>query len=290
MVEQNKVSVCKLCGVTTTLRLSHIYPKFILRWLKQTGTGLLRSGENLNVRVQDGFKCYMLCQQCEIKFGKLEDYFAKNIFHPIVNNETSDFRYDDRLFKFVVSIMWRLLHFSMLDDSDRSEYFQSMVLRAEEKWRKYLLDLEGLDEFDSLHLLVGVDVVKEESLVTPERMIMYMARYLDAGITDDNIDYCVGFIKLPRFFFLIPLSGFDNSAVFNTEIFKEGGHYITTDAIVQDATWGNLLLDRVNQFEREINSIKPSQRQKMFDVGIEKWNQFKDKDLGDIIKYQNGDD
>lgn len=40
-----------LCGETKPLRNSHIIPKFVFDWIKETGTGALRSGQNMNIRI-----------------------------------------------------------------------------------------------------------------------------------------------------------------------------------------------------------------------------------------------
>ncbi|HLO69825.1 MAG TPA: hypothetical protein VK167_03095 [Flavipsychrobacter sp.] len=177
----------------------------------------------------------------------------------------------------------------MLKDKDRNEYFQNIIEQVEQKWRNYLLNNEELKEFNCLHLLIGVDVTRNDEnneINIPDRIITYMARYLDSGITDDGEDYCIGFLKLPRFFFLIPLSGFSGVNLYNTDIYKDGGVYNINKARVEDGTWAHLILDRVKQFESALDNMSPTQRQKMIDIGIERWDDFKNKDLGDILNYQ----
>src|SRR5689334_12061905 len=104
---------CNLCNEERDLRESHIIPKFIFKWLKDTGTGYLRSSNNLNQRVQDGTKEPFLCSECEERFSKAETYFAQKVFKPIVNNATS-FEYSDNFFYAIISILWRLLKHTYL--------------------------------------------------------------------------------------------------------------------------------------------------------------------------------
>ena len=69
-MKQLTLSACALCHDKSELELSHIIPKFVLRYLKETSAGLLRSAENPNAVVQDGEKHYMLCGKCEDLFRK----------------------------------------------------------------------------------------------------------------------------------------------------------------------------------------------------------------------------
>ncbi len=281
---------CKLCNQYRDLKLSHIYPKFIIKWLKDTGTGYLRGGQNLNVRVQDGLKTYLLCSECEDRFGKLEKYFAENIFYPVVNDGIADFKYDSRLFKFVISILWRFFHHSMLEE-EKGQFSYEKILLAEKEWRDYLLCEDNPPrDFNKLHLLVGVDVVENKSaskIDIPDGIIHYMARYIDAGVTGNCMDCCIAFIKLPRFFFLIPIFGFSDNEMINTEISINEGIYRSNSAIIKDTTIGHLILDRAKQYQEAKKKISPNQRQKMIDVGTKQRKEIEEKDLGRILKYQN---
>lgn len=67
---------CALCGEDKELQLSHIIPKFIGKYLKNTSIGNIRSHENPNRIAQDIEKHYMLCHDCEELFSASERYFA----------------------------------------------------------------------------------------------------------------------------------------------------------------------------------------------------------------------
>src|ERR1035437_4486865 len=105
---------CLLCQNQRALRKSHLIPKYIFKWLKDTGSGHLRSCENLNLRIQDGPKHHLLCQDCKDLFSGFETYFAKQIFYPIVNEGATIFCYNEKLQKFVISVLWRLIKHDFL--------------------------------------------------------------------------------------------------------------------------------------------------------------------------------
>lgn len=48
---------CRLCGQSKPLQVSHIIPRFIVEWFKETSaTPYIRTGDEPNRRVQDGPK------------------------------------------------------------------------------------------------------------------------------------------------------------------------------------------------------------------------------------------
>src|SRR5690349_5817104 len=103
---------CRLCGHDTELRLSHILPAFVFRWKRETsGNGHLRSASEPNLRVQDGYKCYWMCGDCEGRLGKSEALFSKRLFYPWTEDSGGRIRYSNWLMHFSVSLSWRVLCF-----------------------------------------------------------------------------------------------------------------------------------------------------------------------------------
>jgi hypothetical protein len=276
---------CKLCNEEATLMHSHIFPKFIFNWIKKSGSGYLRSGEDFNIRRQDGWKAYILCAKCEDRFSKLETYFSKSFFHPVVSGGMVQFQYDERLFQFVISIIWRILHYSMLEDQ-KGFFSYHFLQNAEGEWRDYLLGRSNLVNFNKLHLLIGVDVAEDDPDVeVPSKFVQYMARSVDSGCTDDEKSYCIAFIKIPRFLFIIPLSGFDESQVVKTEVFSEGGSYDINSAVIQDPNISGMLLNRVKELELALQKMSVNQLRTIEKLVDEKWDDFADKDLGEVIQH-----
>ncbi len=117
--------ICALCSKEDDLRISHIMPKFFIRWLKHSGVGFIRESRNFNIRKTDGPKLLMLCSRCEGMFSKNEAFFANSIFFPIVENSLKSFQYDKRLAHFLISVLWRLIEYEALPNSSNKTTYQS---------------------------------------------------------------------------------------------------------------------------------------------------------------------
>src|SRR6266852_6963280 len=74
--------ICRLCQQTGNLEESHILPRFVIRWQRDTAVSAIREAERPNVRTQDGTKLPFLCSKCEDRFEKWETPFATEVFHP----------------------------------------------------------------------------------------------------------------------------------------------------------------------------------------------------------------
>jgi len=97
---------CAYCGAHGELVESHILPKWtIRRALEGPVTGRLRGSDNVNKRVQDGEKIYLLCSECEGKFSKLEGV-ASRAFD--AGNVAHGSTYSKEFVLFLTSIVWRI--------------------------------------------------------------------------------------------------------------------------------------------------------------------------------------
>ena len=72
-----ETACCKLCGENRQILESHIIPKFVFRWMKNTG-GLpyIRFSGSIDKRSQDGPKIKLLCEACEMLLNQWETEFA----------------------------------------------------------------------------------------------------------------------------------------------------------------------------------------------------------------------
>lgn len=282
------MEICNLCAQPRILRKSHVFPKFIFKWLKETGTGKLRGSWNYNQRVQDGIKITFLCSECENLFSKAETYFSKEIFYPVVNERSDQFNYNDKLFYFAVSVFWRLLKYDILNQEQKNLHY-STLLNAEKEWREYLFNGHQIKNFNRLHLLIAVDPLRskdleENNITVPERFVQYMGRMTDGGIAD-NDEVCMIYIKLPRFMFILPLIGFDEEKLVNTRISESEGIYILEQAAILDSTIGDFFIERVKTMNKMFDKISPAQRKKMRQKTVDEWDEILKKDLGKIIEY-----
>ena len=115
---------CALCGLVKPLQRSHIIPKFVYRYIKETSaTGFLRHAMVPNQRIQDGIKIDLLCLECERLFSKDEDCFKDNIFDQIILEKKYDLRYGEPFLRFAASISWRVIKYFQ-----REKAFPSVTL------------------------------------------------------------------------------------------------------------------------------------------------------------------
>lgn len=133
---------CALCCQTKELQLSHIIPHFVGRKLTNTSPGGIRSSNEPNRAIQDIFKEYMLCTECEERFSAKERWFANYIFNPYIDKKEKTFSYDERLTYFIVSVSWRTLY-GDLEKYSQDPFFDKdnllTLFRAEQIMREYLL-------------------------------------------------------------------------------------------------------------------------------------------------------
>jgi hypothetical protein len=152
------MGTCRLCKKNTRLNNSHIIPSFIGKWLKETSiTGFLRHSKEPNLRKQDLITMDLLCSECENIFSKYENYFAKTIFYPYVQEELDEsgvaqaniktIKYNESLLKFVISLQWRQLvseqiQFGEKDDltSKDLDKFKKRMGICIDTWGQYLRD------------------------------------------------------------------------------------------------------------------------------------------------------
>ncbi|MCB2353916.1 hypothetical protein [Clostridium estertheticum] len=155
---------CALCGQTKELELSHIVPKFVIRYLKKTSLGAIRNKENLNKVVQDGEKHYLLCGDCEDLFSIYETKFANKFFYPYMKDDVKEFNYDSDLYYFLTSVSWRSLYLDILDFVEHSEkvgidlQIINCLIEKERGMREYLLkkqpNVKGIEN----HILFFEDI------------------------------------------------------------------------------------------------------------------------------------
>lgn len=276
-----------MCGKKRHLESSHLIPKFIFKWIKDSGTGFMRTNENFNRRIQDGFKAPFLCGSCEDLFSKHETYFANKIFYPAVDHDIAIVTYSNQFYRFVISVLWRLLKHSIMEE-EKHQGFYSELVKLEQSWREYLLDPAAECTDEGLHMLSGVDVaetVGDDPIDIPAMMIQYMARMVDAGITDSPTK-CLLFLKIPRFLFIYQLYGFEHADFSGTLIFPVGGTLDRNAGAITDTDIGDFFLDRVRMIEDMFNKMSDSQKEKIRSFSSEKWQSVDEKDLGAILRYK----
>ncbi len=189
------MSKCRLCQKEASLKKSHLHPKFVYDWLKETGTtGRLRGAENVNIPVQDGDKIELLCNDCEQRFSVNEKYFAENIFYPYVNSldefmrrieKEQVFSYDERLLRFIISLQWRraVTKPKVFSDFNNSDKMNREVVKAEQAWSDYLLEKRKDTGVGSTYMIFFWNFIEAEGASfegLPPRINSHLLRNVDS--------------------------------------------------------------------------------------------------------------
>ncbi|MCC5906213.1 MAG: hypothetical protein JJU13_08410 [Balneolaceae bacterium] len=263
---------CSLCNKPDVeLQNSHIIPKFIFRFIKKTGgSDFLRFAENPNKRVQDGFKRYLLCLDCEQLLNTWETDFSKQLFYPYYDNKEIILNYNDWLIKFCVSISWRNLILSKLDNNLEHLTPKQLVTAnlALKVWGDYLLGKKPNPGSFEQHLLL-LDSVEEHTF-KPEDVPPTLNRYLNRAVDLDIMaspNQVFIYTKLPLFLIIGIIDMKSSKKWVNTKVKLSGKISSKVDRKIS-----GLIGDRINaggkKMAKILQSYSPNQ-QKLIDNTIE---------------------
>lgn len=239
--------VCSLCKQKRELILSHIIPRFIGKWIKDTSaTGLLRGVIEPNKRLQDLPKIKLLCVDCEKTLSKYESYFANKVFYPFFQDDIEGIEYDDNLIKFIISLTWRTLLFTYDKQIDENPWIKEHLYLAEESWRRFLLGDEILDESYEHHFIF-LDYIKPSDDI-PNDFYWYTLRGVDATLVcNKNTIFC--YVHLPWMIMVSNIFPKKSKGWINTQIHSHGK--LTKRAFIDDPLFRNFLLQRISMATRD---------------------------------------
>lgn len=196
-------SECMLCGNEAELRLSHLIPKFIGRWLKETSaTGYLRGSRNINKRSQDILKEKWLCHDCEQLFSGWEKAFAEAIFRPHMDDVGSRFNYGPWMSRFCASMSWRSLSYMTWNNDS-----EPVVAEYKAEWDDANLALKDylLGRIDTLgryeQHVIPVEGVSEVMGEVSPRLNRYLMRSIHTDLIASKTVRMV-YTKIPGFIIL----------------------------------------------------------------------------------------
>lgn len=265
---------CKLCHKEKELQESHIIPKFVYKWMKQTGTGRFRQGLNINKPIQDGIKEFLLCKDCEQEFSKREDWFKKHVFNSFINKRETTFHPSNNLEYFGVSLLWRVLVY--FKDDGNIYKFKEKLNEAEIEWRKYLYKKEGLKKYNSIHLMCNPDDIEISN--APQNIYSYLLRDVDIEIGESD-GKCFIYAKFARFIFIGVIKGIENSSFIETDISQSMNTNIQR---INDSDLGGFIFNRAKN-SKKFEDLSKEQQEKntqYFEKRIDKikgndyWDQF----------------
>jgi hypothetical protein len=199
---------CRLCEQDSDLQESHIIPKFVYTYLKDTSpTKKIREANNVNLRKQDGIKLHWLCKACELKFSSWEKYFSENIFHPLQDGQ-NPVSYNDNFLKFCVSISWRVLKYILEQKyiSDFSDEIQIKIQNALSEWKKFLLNQSANPGMHEQHFYNLSGTIENSTLPTSSNIHRYLQRSIAIDVVNWGPKVVIVYTKFPG----LILTGFIN--------------------------------------------------------------------------------
>lgn len=272
---------CRLCQCDKELVKSHIFPKFIIDWMKRDSGPYLRGGLNPNRRLQDGFKRNLLCRGCEDIIGRAENWFAQEFFRPFMNSFQLEFDYGPELFRFLISLHWRVLTDFLDRHASAVPNFLSVLREAEEQWRLFLLDGKPVPVHREVHLLfLDVNVNRKQPVRNLNR---YLVNGVD-GVVVRSDTRCGVYSKFLRFLSYAWVSPIDRTLWVNTAVDPAGGH-MTARQQMNDADAGAAISDRARRIGEQFNkNVSGHQREKISQWVIDNAEKVVKSDLGRALE------
>ena len=249
--------ICALYGNETDLMESHIFPKFVIKHTKKTGSKFLRKLVEPNKREQDGIKNHLLSFKAEQDFSVREKWFAENIFHPYLNGQT-DLGYDENLYYFSISFLWRILlsEFKTTAYIDNQWYFK-LLQEVSEEWKQFLRKDILPKRFHNVNLFL-TDRIKSHS-TDLKGVDFYFTRALDGTIvTGPDEKHLILYGKFNRFIFWSVIKSPEYlDELYDVEIHPKGG----TIEVPQKLEYEPIITFITNRIKKTNEFALPSEAQ-----------------------------
>lgn len=260
-MQKKERGICALTLEECELRMSHIYPKFIIDHLRQRGGARLRCVGNPTKVLQDGHKVHLLGEYAEQEFSKREKWFAENLFVPFCNGQLSKSKivYRDELYYFCLSLLWRSLFW--VKDSIIGETFQQKCNQAFEEWRIFLNGGSYPPTFNRIYMMpitpLLFDDIPQQSFTLQQwnEVEWYIHRDIDTALFDLIPNNSAFFCKIPFFFFWAEIDRDDTNLNYGLRILPNGGkidfkHYHISRGYVK-----SYILTRIIMESQKIDEI-----------------------------------
>jgi len=248
--------ICNLFDNECDLRESHIFPKFVIEYMKETGSRFLRNLVNPNQRFQDGPKMFLLSEKAEQEFSKREKKFAENIFLPYLEKEQKEFYYNDYLFYFSISMLWRVLQTHKEHPNIINQPFYGLLKDVENNWKQFLKNYTYPKDYDKIHLFFTDRVLEHNCDV--KGADYYFTRALDATIiSNENNTFVAVYCKFMRFVIFSVITDYEDKETSDTIINPLGGRFVIPQNFNNEYI-GSFFINRMKEIE---NAQKPSEKQ-----------------------------
>ena len=253
---------CSLCLRNIELCESHLIPKFISNWMKETSaTGFFRMVVNPNLRLQDPFKKKLLCSDCEIKFSKNETYFANNIFYPHVDKKLTKIKPDQKIKKFIVSVNWRMLSNSFQEEKIPL-WGKSIIKDCLEDLRQYLNNEKKDCHYENHIFFLGPVEGASTGVIMPKGFNQYLLRAIDSTVVFRKPRFLkpsilLQYTKFPFFILVTLIKPKKNKKWVNTLV-SDGGISLEKQRI-KDRDFGSFLLERAKLSMSHLDDMSQKQ-------------------------------
>lgn len=252
--------MCRLCGSANRLRNSHIIPKFIGRWMKDTGVSpYFRSADSIDRRLQDLPKMKLLCDSCENMFSAWESEFAKNVFYPYADNGKSNLRYRHWLIKFAASLTWRTMQHMSSEDSNDDPELDRMLGEMENHLASFLLGGEkNVGQYT--HHIYPLSLLADPVGSDSPMLNRYLATAVDQFVlTTNKFSEVLVYVKLPKFM-IFGICSSPNRKLFETSRIKQSSTLHPKEHILDSEIW-KCLVKRSDQMFDSFNTMSSKSKE-----------------------------
>jgi len=217
--------ICALYDKETELMKSHVFPKFVIKHTKKTGSEYLRRVVEPDKREQDGLKLHLLGFDAEQKFSLREKWFAENIFVPYLGGQLR-LDYDENLYYFAVSFLWRILvtEFRTNENLKNRWYFEQLK-EVELEWKNFLANGKMPNKYHNVNLFFTERIISHTTDL--KGVDFYFTRIMDGTIVSNpEEEYLFMYGKFNRFIFWSVLKSPDyNDELYDVEIHPKKGTF-----------------------------------------------------------------
>lgn len=265
---------CNLCQKESDLKTSHIIPKFVIDWMKKSGTGRLRQIGTFNIPKQDGTKIKLLCSDCEQLFSKQENWFKKHVFDSYIQNQNINIQNCQELRYFLISILWRVL-VNFKDDGNEYK-FKSELNSTELEWRNFLLSHSPLIRFQNIHFILA-----DQDYWIDIKSDIYFSRSIDIEIAESN-SICFIYAKFSRFIIIGEITGFKENSFERTNTSKEN-EFRSSNQMINEESVYQFFSDRIKRY-KGYDDLSDNQKKVNDKMYKNKLNTLKNSDYLRILK------
>jgi len=272
--------ICKLYQSQCDLRNSHVYPSFVVDYLKNTGSKYLRNATTPNLRQQDGIKRFWLSHEAEEDFSRREKWFAENVFLKYLVDKQNKFEYDENLYYFSLSFLSRILLLEIDHPSIKRLSFFPLLLDVAEEWRLFLKDKTLPLKYKNINILFTHDIVHHSAGLTG--VDYYFTRMLDGCvIANRDCTYIAIYGKFLKFMFWCVIRNDKSIDDKYLRINPDKG-VINTQQTFHDSEMASFFINRMQSLEA---LAKPSEKQqeKIMQEMLKDKNGFYNSDAGRAI-------